>query len=50
MVGDEDLSDVVEGLLRRGFLARRCGVGPAYGDLTTEGRAAIDARLTESIR
>ena len=27
MVGDEPLSDVVEGLLLRGFLARRCGVG-----------------------
>ena len=50
MVGDEDLSDVVDGLLVRGFLARRRGVGPAYADLTTEGRVAIDARQTEAIR
>ena len=49
MVGDEDLSDVVEGLLLRGFLARRCGVGPAYADLTVEGRAAIDSSV-ETLR
>jgi hypothetical protein len=30
-----------DGLLVRGFLARRCGVGPAYANLTAEGRVAI---------
>ena len=49
MVGDEPLSDVVEGLLLRGFLVRRRGVGEAYADLTAEGRAAIDAQ-TEANR
>jgi hypothetical protein len=33
-VGDENLTNVVEGLLLRGFLARRRGAGPAYADLT----------------
>jgi hypothetical protein len=50
MVRDEDLSNVVEGLLQRGFLARRGGAGPAYADLTAEGQAAIDAWQTESSR
>jgi hypothetical protein len=50
MVRDEDLSNVVEGLLQRGFLARRGGAGPAYADLTAEGQAAIDARQTEPSR
>jgi hypothetical protein len=49
-VRDEDLSNVVEGLLQRGFFSRRGGRGPAYADLTAEGRAAIDARQTESFR
>jgi hypothetical protein len=43
MVRDEDLSRVVEGLLQRGFLARRGGDGPTYADLTAEGRAALEA-------
>ena len=42
MVHDEDLSLVVEGLLQRGLLARRDGAGPAYAELTAEGRAAMD--------
>jgi hypothetical protein len=46
----EDLSNVVEGLLQRGFLARRSGAGPANADVTAEGRAAIDARQTEAFR
>jgi hypothetical protein len=50
MVGDEDLSDVVEGLLVRGFLARRRGVGPAYADLTAEGQVAIQTRQTVANR
>jgi hypothetical protein len=50
MVRDEDLSNVVEELLQRGFLVRRDGTGPAYADLTAEGRAAIEARQTESFR
>jgi hypothetical protein len=50
MVGDEHLSDVVERLLERGCLARRHGTGPAYADLTAEGRAALDARWTEANR
>ena len=50
MVRDENLSNVVEGLLQRGFLARRDGAGPAYADLTAEGRVAIEARQTESFR
>jgi hypothetical protein len=50
MVRDEDLSNVVEGLLQRGFLARRGAGGPAYADLTAEGRVAIEARQTESFR
>ena len=50
MVGDEHLSDVVERLLERGCLARRHGTGPAYADLTAEGRAALDARRTEAFR
>jgi hypothetical protein len=42
MVGDEPLSEVVERLLERGFLARRRGAGPpAYADLTAEGCVAI---------
>jgi hypothetical protein len=43
MVRDEDLSNVVEGLLQRGFLAHRGGTGPAYADLTADGRAALAA-------
>jgi hypothetical protein len=50
LVGDENLSNVVEGLLQRGFLARRCGVGPVFADLTAEGRAAINARQTVVFR
>jgi hypothetical protein len=50
MVRDEDLSHVVEGLLQRGFLARRDSAGPAYADLTGEGHAAIEARQTVSFR
>jgi hypothetical protein len=42
LVHDENLSPVVEGLLRRGLLARRDGAGPAYAELTAEGRAAMD--------
>jgi hypothetical protein len=42
MVRDEDLSLVVEGLLQRGLLARRDGAGPAYAELTAEGRVAMD--------
>ena len=42
-VGDEKLTNVVEGLLKRGFLGRRDGAGPAYADLTAEGRAALVA-------
>jgi hypothetical protein len=42
-VGDENLTHVVEGLLKRGFLGRRHGAGPAYADLTTEGREALAA-------
>ena len=49
LVGDENLSNVVEGLLQRGFLARRRGAGPAYADLTAEGRVAIEARQVASI-
>jgi hypothetical protein len=50
MVGDEDLSDVVDGLLLRGFLARRRGMGPGYADLTAEGQAAINTRQTVANR
>jgi len=50
IVGDENLTNVVEGLLLRGFLARRRGVGPAFADLTAEGRAAINARQTVVFR
>ena len=40
VVGDENLTNVVEGLLKRGFLACREDAGPAYADLTAEGQAA----------
>jgi hypothetical protein len=50
MVRDEDLSNVVEKLLQRGFLARRSGAGPAYADLTVEERAALDAGQTDPLR
>ena len=50
MIGDEHLSDVVERLLLRGFLARRRGAAPAYADLTAEGREALQARQTEALR
>jgi hypothetical protein len=43
LVGDENLTNVVEGLLKRGFLACRDDAGPAYADLTAEGRAALVA-------
>ena len=43
IVRDEDLSKVVDGLLRRGLLALCADAGPPCADLTTEGRAAIDA-------
>lgn len=43
MIGDEHLSDVVERLLLRDFLARRRGAASAYADLTAEGRTAIRA-------
>ena len=42
-VGDENLTNVVEGLLKRGFLGRRDGAGAAYADLTAEGQAALAA-------
>ena len=45
-VGDENLSDVVERLLQRGFLARRAGAGPAYADLTAAGRRTIEVGQT----
>ena len=50
MVGDENLSNVVERLLQRGFLALRVGDGPIYADLTTEGRAALAAGQSTSLR
>ena len=50
IVGDENLTNVVEGLLQRGFLARRRGAGPANADLTAEGRAAINAHQTVVFR
>ena len=50
MVQDEDLSNLIEGLLQRGFLARRGTAGPGYADLTAEGRVAFEARQTESFR
>jgi hypothetical protein len=50
MTGDEHLSDVVERLLLRGFLARRRRAAPAYADLTAEGREALQARQTEAFR
>jgi hypothetical protein len=43
LVHDENLSLVVEGLLRRGFLALRGGAGPPCAELTAEGRAALEA-------
>ena len=46
MVGDENLSKVVEGLLRRGFLALRGQAGLPCAELTAEGRAAIAAHRT----
>jgi hypothetical protein len=50
MVGDENLSNVVERLLQRGFLALRVGDGPIYADLTAEGRAALAAGQSTSLR
>jgi hypothetical protein len=50
LVHDEDLSPVVEGLLRRGFLVRHGGAGPAYAELTSEGRAAMDVRQIKPLR
>jgi hypothetical protein len=47
LVHDEDLSPVVDGLSQRGFLARRGGAGPAYAELTAEGRAAMQAYEAE---
>ena len=49
-VGDENLSNVVERLLQRGLLARRVGAGPAYADLTAEGRRAIEAGQVDLLR
>jgi hypothetical protein len=49
-VGDEDLSNVVEKLLQRGFLAHRSGTGPAYVELTAEGRAALQAGQPTPLR
>ena len=49
-MGDEDLSNVVEKLLQRGFLAHRSGTGPAYADLTAEGQAALEAGQPTSRR
>ena len=46
LVRDENLTTVVEGLLSRGFLALRSGAGPACAELTTEGRAALEAGQT----
>ena len=43
LVRDENLSQVVEGLLRRGFLALRGGAGAPCAELTAEGRAALEA-------
>jgi hypothetical protein len=49
-VGDENLSNVVEGLLRRGLLTRRAGAGPACADLTAEGRRALEAGQIDPLR
>jgi hypothetical protein len=50
MVRDENLSNAVEGLLQRGLLARRVGEGPAYADLTAEGRRAIEVGRIKPLR
>jgi hypothetical protein len=50
MVGDENLSNVVERLLQRGFLALRVGEGPIYADLTAEGRRAIEVGRLKPLR
>jgi hypothetical protein len=50
MVREENLTGVVEKLLRRGFLAHRNGTGPAYADLTAEGQAALEAGQPTSRR
>jgi hypothetical protein len=50
LVRDENLSLVVEGLLRRGLLARHAGAGPACAELTAEGRAALEAGRTKPLR
>jgi hypothetical protein len=50
MMCDENLSNVVERLLQRGFLALRVGEGPIYADLTAEGRAALEAGRIKSLR
>jgi hypothetical protein len=42
LVGDENLTAVVDGLLLRGLLARRVDEGLVYADLTAEGQRAID--------
>jgi hypothetical protein len=49
-VGDENLSNVVERLLQRGLLTRKVGEGPAYADLTEEGRRAIEAGQVDPLR
>jgi hypothetical protein len=49
LVGDENLGNVVEGLLLRGFLARSCGVGAAYADLTAEGRMALESAADRGV-
>ena len=46
LVRDENLSQVVEALLARGFLALRAGAGPPCAELTAEGRAALEAGQT----
>jgi hypothetical protein len=46
----DEVSPVVEGLLRRGFLARRDGAGSAYAELTAEGRAAMDVAPRKPFR
>ena len=46
LIRDENLSQVVEALLARGFLALRGGAGPACAELTAQGRAALEAGQT----
>lgn len=50
LVGDENLTAVVDGLLQRGLLALRVGAGPAYADLTADGQRALDVGRLKSLR